>query len=100
MYPIPMSSKSNSRLRWGQNFSLRPRPQINPTNSSPHILVIGGGVTGLVTAWVLLDRGHRVTIVAKEWASCTKQQRLTSQMQEHCGNIRLLFAANTLEKFH
>jgi D-amino-acid oxidase len=80
MYPIPISSKSNSRLRWGQNFSLRPRPQINPTNSSPHILVIGGGVTGLVTTWVLLDRGYRVSIVSKEWASYTKEQRLTSQI--------------------
>jgi len=48
--------------------------------SSPSILIVGGGVTGLVTAWVLLDRGYNVTIVAKEWASYGKEQRLTSQI--------------------
>ena len=41
---------------------------------------MGGGVTGLLTAWVLLDRGYHVTIVSKEWASFTDQQRLTSQI--------------------
>jgi D-amino-acid oxidase len=75
-----MSSKSKSRLVWGKNFCLHPRPQISPTESSPRILVIGGGVTGLTTAWVLLDRGYHVTIVAKEWASYTQKQRLTSQI--------------------
>ena len=44
------------------------------------MLVIGGGVTGLVTAWVLLDRGYHVTIAAKEWASFTTEKRLTSQI--------------------
>ena len=48
--------------------------------SSPNILVIGAGVTGLVTAWTLLDQGYRVTIVAKEWASWGTQQRPTSQI--------------------
>jgi D-amino-acid oxidase len=48
--------------------------------SSPSILIVGGGVTGLVTAWVLLDRGYNVTIVAKEWASYGKEQRLISQI--------------------
>jgi D-amino-acid oxidase len=75
-----MSPKSGSRLFWGYNFCFLPRPQISPTPSSPRILVIGGGVTGLVTAWVLLDRGYRVTIVSKEWASYTEKQRLTSQI--------------------
>ena len=37
-------------------------------------------MTGLVTAWVLLDKGYHVTVVAKEWASWGKQQRLTSQI--------------------
>lgn len=75
-----MFPKSKSRLYWGSNFSFQPKPQIAPTNTSPNILVIGGGVTGLVTAWVLLDRGYHVTIVAKDWASYTKEQRLTSQI--------------------
>ncbi|EAS29795.3 uncharacterized protein CIMG_08541 [Coccidioides immitis RS] len=50
------------------------------TPSSPHILIIGGGVTGLTTAWLLLDRGYRVTIVSKEWATFGSEQRLTSQI--------------------
>jgi glycine/D-amino acid oxidase-like deaminating enzyme len=75
-----MSSNPHSRLVWGKNFSLGSRPQISPSASSPHVLVIGGGVIGLTTAWVLLDRGYFVTIVAKEWASYGRQQRLTSQI--------------------
>ena len=62
------------------NFSLHTSPQRKPTPSSPTILVVGGGVTGLTTAWVLLDRGYHVTIVSKEWASYTNEQRLTSQI--------------------
>ena len=49
-----------------------------PTNRSPHVLVIGGGVTGLVSSWVLLDRGYHVTILSSAWAS--DEQRLTSQI--------------------
>jgi D-amino-acid oxidase len=32
------------------------------------MLVIGGGVIGLTTALVLREKGHQVTVVAKEWA--------------------------------
>ncbi|KAJ5034877.1 uncharacterized protein L3040_008145 [Drepanopeziza brunnea f. sp. 'multigermtubi'] len=69
-----------TQLRWGYNFSFDARPQVLPTPASPHILVVGGGVTGLVTAWVLLDRGYHVTIVSKQWATYTSEQRLTSQI--------------------
>ncbi|KAJ5366902.1 FAD dependent oxidoreductase [Penicillium brevicompactum] len=48
--------------------------------SSPRILVIGGGVTGLITSWALLDKGYHVTILSKEWASYGREQRLTSQI--------------------
>jgi D-amino-acid oxidase len=75
-----MSLKPSSRLIIGKNFSFYPTPHINPTPSSPRILIVGGGVTGLVTAWVLLDRGYHVTIISKEWASYTSAQRLTSQI--------------------
>ncbi|KAK2074096.1 hypothetical protein P8C59_008328 [Phyllachora maydis] len=34
-----------------------------------HVLVLGGGVVALTTAWTLLDRGLKVTIVSEEWAS-------------------------------
>ncbi|KAI4193585.1 MAG: hypothetical protein LQ346_003886 [Caloplaca aetnensis] len=63
-----------------ENLSLKPFPQVPPNAASHTALIIGGGVTGLVTAWVLLDRGYHVTIVSKEWASFTDQQRLTSQI--------------------
>lgn len=49
-----------------------------PTSRSPHVLVIGGGVTGLISSWVLLDRGYHVTILSEAWTS--DEQRLTSQI--------------------
>ncbi|KAN0076084.1 hypothetical protein V8E54_007354 [Elaphomyces granulatus] len=63
-----------------KNISFKPAPFINPTESSPNILVVGGGVTALVTSWLLLDRGYNVTILSKEWASYTSKIRLTSQI--------------------
>lgn len=51
-----------------------------PDKTSHHFLVIGAGVIGLTTAWTLLDAGHHVTIISKEWATWTKAQRLTSQI--------------------
>ncbi|KAK8862027.1 nucleotide-binding domain-containing protein [Apiospora arundinis] len=54
------------------------QPLRSPTVDAPHILIIGGGVTGLVNAWVLLDRGYRVTIMSSSWAN--PEQRLTSQI--------------------
>ncbi|KAI0143042.1 nucleotide-binding domain-containing protein [Xylariaceae sp. FL1272] len=65
-------------LAIGSNLSALPQPLREPTSNSPHILVIGGGVTGLVNAWVLLDRGYRVTIVSDAWVS--DETRLTSQI--------------------
>ncbi|KAL8684906.1 MAG: hypothetical protein Q9218_008079, partial [Villophora microphyllina] len=64
----------------GENLSLNPFPHQAPHAASRTILIIGGGVTGLVTAWILLDRGYHVTTVSKEWASFTHQQCLTSQI--------------------
>ncbi|ORY64202.1 FAD dependent oxidoreductase [Pseudomassariella vexata] len=49
-----------------------------PTAKSPHILVVGGGVTGLVSAWVFLDRGYHVTILSSAWVN--SEHRLTSQI--------------------
>lgn len=55
-------------------------PLAYPSENSHHFLVIGGGVIGLTTAWALLDSGHHVTIIAREWATWTKGPRLTSQI--------------------
>ncbi|KAK2611199.1 hypothetical protein N8I77_004565 [Diaporthe amygdali] len=40
---------------------------INP-NGKRHVLIIGAGVSGLLPAWMLLDKGYRVTIIAEHWA--------------------------------
>ena len=71
---------SYNPVQLGKDVSLEPVPLKTPTVFSHNVLVVGGGVTGLVTSWVLLDRGYNVTVVAKEWASHTKAQRLTSQI--------------------
>lgn len=75
-----MSSTPNNSLVLGENLSLDPLPHQNPTATSPTILIVGGGVTGLINAWVLLDRGYHVTVVSERWASFTDEQRLTSQI--------------------
>jgi D-amino-acid oxidase len=43
-------------------------------------LIVGGGVTGLVTAWALPDQGYHVSVIAKEYASYGTSQRLTPQI--------------------
>lgn len=67
-------------LPGGYFLTAVPAPIIAPASSSPHILVIGAGITGLTTSWVLLDRGYRVTILSKAWADNTSNNRLTSQI--------------------
>lgn len=42
------------------------------------VLVIGGSVTGLTTAWALLDAGYAVTVVSDQWAPATP--RITGQI--------------------
>jgi len=49
-----------------RNLSLEPIRLIGPSASSPSVLVVGGGVTGIISSWVLFDRGYHVTIVSKE----------------------------------
>jgi D-amino-acid oxidase len=75
-----MSRAHSNSVILGKDISLDAFPLKTPDMLCPRVLVIGGGVTGLVTSWVLLDRGYHVTIVAKDWASYTKNQRLTSQI--------------------
>ncbi|CAJ2511970.1 Uu.00g075950.m01.CDS01 [Anthostomella pinea] len=54
------------------------QPLQQPSSRSPHVLIVGGGVTGLISAWVLLDRGYHVTVVSSAWVS--DEVRLTSQI--------------------
>lgn len=76
-----MSQNTNSSpFLISDHLSASPSPLIRPSPSSPHVLVIGGGVTGLTTAWFLLDSGYRVTIISQEWATHTSSHRLTSQV--------------------
>lgn len=67
-------------LTFWRDLTPFPAPLRTPVDSSSRILIVGGGVTGLVTAWTLLDRGYHVTILSKEWASYGPAQRLTSQI--------------------
>ncbi|KAL1593190.1 hypothetical protein SLS60_010798 [Paraconiothyrium brasiliense] len=75
-----MSTAYKEGLVFWRDLTPFPTPLTAPDSTSPHALIIGGGVTGFVTAWALLDKGYRVTILAKEWASYGKTQRLTSQI--------------------
>lgn len=64
------------------NLSVQQTPYIGLEKGRKHILIIGGGVSGLMTAWILLDKGYRVTIVAERWAWTEDwhESRLTSQI--------------------
>ncbi|KAF2133083.1 nucleotide-binding domain-containing protein [Dothidotthia symphoricarpi CBS 119687] len=75
-----MVSQYKGGLVFGRDLTPLPTPLHTAVADSPHILIVGGGVIGLVNAWTLLDHGYRVTILAKEWASYGKTQRLTSQI--------------------
>jgi NADPH-dependent 2,4-dienoyl-CoA reductase/sulfur reductase-like enzyme len=51
-------------LKLWKDISPLGRPLREPSAHSPHLLIIGGGVIGLTTAWVLLDRGYHVTVLS------------------------------------
>lgn len=74
-----MAQSYQDHVMLGEGLSAGPKPLEEPTRSSPHVLVLGGGVTALTTAWCLLDRGVHVTILSKEWPSWTDKARLSSQ---------------------
>ena len=74
-----METPRQSLVLW-RDLTPLPHPLQKPSAYSPRILIVGGGVTGLITAWTLLDQGYHVTVIAKEYASYGKSQRLTSQI--------------------
>ncbi|PSR78701.1 nucleotide-binding domain-containing protein [Coniella lustricola] len=67
-------------LAMWRDITPHPKRLVQTKTSSAHILIVGGSVTGLVTAWVLLDKGYKVTIVSKEWANYSADNRLTAQI--------------------
>ncbi|KAF8993435.1 nucleotide-binding domain-containing protein [Cyathus striatus] len=71
-----MSSRF-SLVHNGKELVLDAKNSVIPQRSS-HILIIGGGVTGLTTAWALLDAGYSVTVISDKWVSL--HDRLTSQI--------------------
>lgn len=76
----PRQLQGQESIQVTRDISTAPVP-LQPTNSeSRRVLVIGGGVTGLTTAWLLLDAGYHVTIVSREWASYGDGPRLASQV--------------------
>lgn len=74
-----VSENVPSLVMW-RDLNPYPKRLVQATETSPHILIVGAGVTGLVTAWVLLDKGYKVTILSKEWANYSKSERLTAQI--------------------
>lgn len=75
-----MFQQPNLTAEYGRDISATRFPLRRPIENSPRVLVIGGGVTGLVTAWMLLDKGYKVTILAAEWANNSPNARLTAQI--------------------
>jgi glycine/D-amino acid oxidase-like deaminating enzyme len=63
-------------------LSTKDEPLTPPNRNSKHILILGAGVSGLLTAWMLLDKGYRVTIIADDWAWSRDfdKSRMTSQI--------------------
>jgi D-amino-acid oxidase len=45
---------------------------------SHHVVIIGGGITGLTTALELLQRNYKVTVVAERYRN--QENRITSQI--------------------
>lgn len=75
-----MTRPGRPHLVFGKDISASKSPLQPPALDGNRVVVIGAGVTGLVTAWLLLDKGYHVTILSKEWATYTESQRLTSQI--------------------
>lgn len=61
------------------HISFDRRPLATPGTDARRVLIIGGGIVGLCTAWTLLDSGFRVTVLSEQFAS-RDGLRLTSQI--------------------
>jgi D-amino-acid oxidase len=100
-----MSLPCASHLTLGGELSLDSHRLKPASTFSPRVLVVGGDVIGLVTAWALLDRGYLVTIIATEWAPWTTSQRLTSHIAGALWELPTAFCGQhtdslSLSEFH
>src|SRR5262245_32320948 len=73
-----------------------------PAVSAPHAVVIGGGVVGLTTAYLLSRCGHRVTVVEQQsearktqWPSAALLAPSQMIPLQRKGNINLLMMLAT-----
>jgi D-amino-acid oxidase len=75
-----MSDNLQPRLRKsGNDLVLEHSPAIPLSGQSKRrVLVIGGGVTGLTSAWTLLDAGFEVVVISDQWAPALP--RITSRI--------------------
>lgn len=74
-----------SRLRI--HLPLKNQTPQEPKIPKKRVLVVGGGISGLMTGWFLIENGYDVVIVSKEWAYLPsagerdeKREPLTSQI--------------------
>ncbi|KAG0293831.1 hypothetical protein BGZ98_002023 [Dissophora globulifera] len=79
---VHSSSNGTSFTYTPMTLSTEDQPAVKPTRDSKHILILGAGVSGLMTAWMLLDKGYRVTVIADDWAWSKDfdKSRMTSQI--------------------
>lgn len=55
--------------------------KLKNAQKAPRVLIIGGGVVGMTSALQLLNKGYKVTVLAKEYASpVSSGKRITSEI--------------------
>jgi glycine/D-amino acid oxidase-like deaminating enzyme len=80
---IELPPRQHERVEYPlMKLSTTDTPLEPPKKGAKHVLILGAGVSGLMVAWMLLDKGYRVTIFADDWAWTRdfKRSRMTSQI--------------------
>lgn len=57
---------SGTATDWGKTAGFGPPPTLIAESEMPHIAVIGAGITGVTTAYALLERGYSVTVIDRQ----------------------------------
>lgn len=83
----PYEVKLEERIHGGTTYKpmtllTADSPRERLTAQGKDVLIIGGGTSGLLVAWMLLDKGIRVTILSRKWVWTKDFQgsRITSQI--------------------